>query len=308
MTFRYPACGTVPQKTDWRFPLSFSMEAAVCSSRKPRRGFTLIELLVVIAIIAILAGLLLPALAKAKQQATGATCLSNQKQLMLGFMMYNADNNDNLVPFNVYIPAVSSYQNLYGGGFWPADASVTVNVSNPAERPLALIKALMALSPYNNYLKNVDVYHCPGDLRSKRLAGKTGWAYDSYSCCGGVNGEQSGIAVTKLSQIPMPSQMYVSVEDADWRGYNRGSWEMDPNGPSAIDNLAVYHINLGSQGFADGHSAMHRFVDKETIAMGLIAAQGKTANFGSGCMGIHDARYMGAGYIYKNWPPAWYGK
>jgi prepilin-type N-terminal cleavage/methylation domain-containing protein len=105
------------------------MKSATSTAKPNRTGFTLIELLVVIAIIAILAGLLLPALARAKAKANRAKCLSNLKQMNLGFRIFSNDNGEKF-PWLV-LPADGGSQDAANQQTWRHILPVTNEMNSP---------------------------------------------------------------------------------------------------------------------------------------------------------------------------------
>jgi len=133
-----------------------------------RRGFTLIELLVVIAIIGILAAMVFPVFARARESARKAVCLSNVKNIALAIQMYLADNNDTLPP-NEHRAEVQEFFDTR-----PGDGDMNYDFDNNVCAP----ELLDGGNPYlrwpvvlDEYTKNRDVWRCP----SAKIAGGASW-------------------------------------------------------------------------------------------------------------------------------------
>lgn len=276
-------------------------------------GFTLIELLVVIAIMAVLLGILLPAVGLAKKQATGSRCLGNQRSLIYAWTMYTTENNGKMVGGNTYMEAGRGSFDLWvvgpvGTNHWNTAVSYVGPVTNeasltPRERELIGIR-VGRLYPY---VRETKVYHCPGDNRGKRafsFAGNTMGleCYRSYGMAGGLNGERYGGIEpwTNVAQIKNATRKYVFVEEVDPRGFNLGSWVINRSRSSYqwVDPLAIWHNKRSTLSFVDGHVEIHNWQDRRTIQWAEDVL--KTAQFSVTHPGSEDWEYMYEGFTCRN--------
>ena len=270
----------------------------------------MIELLVVIAIIAILAALLLPALARAKLKATQATCLANEKQLGLAFTMYGNENGENIVASRV------DGTGWDADGYWgppvpdPYNGSTSTSPWIDATRALKTIQdALTTNNLLFQYAPNAGVYHCPGDIRFnltvKVLQTPVKWAYDSYAKTDNMAGEGKGgiTDYTKFSQIRRPSDTFAFIEQADNRGYNIGSFEVDWGSASMFhDILALYHGNVNTECFADGHAEHYRWTDPVILMAGSLGNLGAAYDFTAAPISAQPKTGgIDYNYVYSHW-------
>ena len=247
----------------------------------PWAGFTLIELLVVVAIIAILAGMLLPAMGRAKAKAQGIQCLSNLRQLSLSWMMYADDNEDRIPPNN--LNGTAAWQTWVRG--W-LDAAMSVS-----DNTNTVFLMTSHLWPYH---KSLGVWRCPADKSTSKHGGKIYPRVRSVSMNNWLNADSAWEnqkqfkLIRKISDMiePPPTRTWVILDEREDR-INNGFFVVDmtgfrpgdPRGIKLVDCPASYHNGAGGITFADGHAEIKRWVDPRTkptirkgINLGLIVA------------------------------------
>ena len=219
----------------------------------PTRGFTLVELLALLAMLAVLALMSLPALCKTNLDSQAFTCMNNKRQLTQAWLMFAADNNEQL----------PSSRNWIGGDFGLYGTSSTdcTNVS------------YLIAGALNSYVGNsIGVYKCPGDTRT--YGGVPIVRSVSMNCYIGIGWTGGFFVYTKISDLRRPGPANTIVFTDEGPTLNDGFFVTDMGSYDPSDRYkystcapGAYHSMADSLSFADGHCEIHKWKDTQTLTV-----------------------------------------
>lgn len=213
-------------------------------------GFTLIELLVVIAIIAILAAILFPVFAQARESARTSSCLSNMKQLGLAWVMYSQDY-DETFPLSRSV----GYPDPEGDDCRPR------RLGYPDARYAGPTKVTWKTSTLP-YIKNIQLFRCPSNPNNDQFSEDGN--FDIKISYGNNGAIQWGWNPLRLAAINRPAE-YAMLLESTWTCADLGDWVFRIDNPPACQWGKGFYQHRGRGGvhnwaFFDGHAKAHKIV------------------------------------------------
>jgi prepilin-type N-terminal cleavage/methylation domain-containing protein/prepilin-type processing-associated H-X9-DG protein len=250
------------------------------SKRTSGSGFTLVELLVVIAIIAVLTGILLPAIGKGRQKARGIQCLNNLRQLGFGWQMYADDNYGTLVPnWGNAAAGLDEASPSWVAGFMDYSSSSHNTNTDYLIRPGVGDRPFGGL--LGPYTRESKLYRCPADnswveINGQRMARVRSVSMNMYTAANWLGplakeGMDAGYSIYRTQadyRNLKPSNAWIMLDEHE-DSINGGGFVVDvirrSSAAQLIDTPASYHNNACGFNFADGHSEVRRWTDERLI-------------------------------------------